>query len=113
MPTRTMKIFFRASESEVDFWRSRSKQANLSIDAMIREASELYALIPSENVAAVRRLILEFVGKSSAASESVERAVIMQSREEAHLVEQILDLLRKNHEPESSILRVLAGGRIP
>ena len=107
----TKKIFFRGTEEDSWRWKQVAAQRKTTLDAMLREAAEMYIQIPESGLAEARAWIAERFRnrkKGDGAQAISRRAVIVQSEQEAQFVEKMLEAYRANKQPVASILAAIA-----
>lgn len=106
------KIFFRGTEEDSWRWKQVAAERRTTLDSMLRDAAELYIQIPQDDLAEARAWIADRFGrkrkKGDGAQPVKQRAVIVQTEEEAELVERLLKAHRAQKQPVCAILTAIA-----
>lgn len=105
------KIFFRGTEEDSWRWKKVAAERRTTLDSMLRDAAELYIQIPQDDLAEARAWIAERFRnrkKGDGAQAISQRAVVVQTQEEAELVERLLKAHRAQKQPVCAILTAIA-----
>jgi len=97
------RIFFRGTVEEAEHWTALAEERGTTVDAMMREAAELYELIPPDRMTDARAMLTSLSHGRSA------RSVAVTSGPERALVEELLRVLRAGDKRLRGVLRAAAG----
>ncbi len=89
MTSQGVKVFFRATEQERNRLKAKAAQRGMTMDAIVREACELWDLIPAGRVDEARAKILDIPRSSTPSA-----AILVDSKGEAETMRALLYALR-------------------
>lgn len=105
------KIFFRGTDEESWKLKQIAVTRQTTINAILREAVEMYVQIPQSGLSEAQAWLTQRFAKrkkSDDAQAISQRAVIVQSEQEAQFLEKMLEAYRANKQPVASILAAIA-----